>query len=115
MFADAPLFIVGGDRCLPPSTTITLTGSALTLQNPFSRIDLIYRLSPTIFHSAPGSWANAPPLKDGRQRYETRWIGFYVNRRLFALRAHHADMPKYEAWATNFLAALQEWFEGPKV
>ena len=114
-FAAVPLLRGPFDdrRCLPPKTSVGFDSrGVLVLENPFCRIEV---------SSTPGSsiaghpeQGNRETLGSGEPRYLTEALGIQVLVTYAATRAHHGNMPKYQAWSDQFIGGLREWFEGSR-
>lgn len=113
LFSEAPLRMLGGGTiCLPPRTKLNLTERSMTLSNPFFDIEFKLESSGSVSYIQPRTGGDVPKVESGEARYETRMFGLAVRSRSAALRANHAEMPKYREWADRFVRGVRLWFEG---
>ncbi|MCZ6654011.1 MAG: hypothetical protein O7D91_13415 [Planctomycetota bacterium] len=112
LFSEAPLRMLGGSICLPPRTELKLTEGSMILSNPFFDIEFKLESSQAVSYTKPRTGGDVPKLESGEARYETRLFGLPVRSRSAALRANHAEMPKYREWADRFVCGVRQWFEG---
>ena len=110
IYAEAPLHVIGGNLCLPPKTSISLTEVKLEITNPFVQLVFLLQPSGAVSYMKPGT-GSAVSLPNGGSQYETRLIGIQVDINFRALRANHRVMPKYQAWTADLLRETRKWFE----
>jgi hypothetical protein len=70
-FASVPLY--QPRICLPPSSTLDIQDSSVSITTPFVRISLVVEAIGGVMTAKPGTgWLEAPSLPDGSPQFETR-------------------------------------------
>jgi hypothetical protein len=97
--------------CLPPSSSIKITGSTVVIETPFCSID--FEVDQQMVMSTYGKpyTTEMPMLPDNHPRYETRTGIIRATVKYSGLRSQSRTMPKYQTWANDVLDRASIWFD----